>query len=302
MGGSESSKSTESAGRLPFRDPALLAASGPLARILDLADDAIISVDESQRIILFNHGAEKIFGYSAAELSGQPLDLLLPEALIKTHVFDFEAVDSVARRISERTEVRGRRKDSTEFPAEASISKVDVEGHKMYTVILRDVTERMIADERLKASLREKEALLKEIHHRVKNNLQVVSSLLGLQGRLVADPETRKMFLESQNRIHSMALLHESLYQSKHLSQIDFPEYIRQLSSYLFHSYGVRSNRIHLRTNVENLALHLDAAVPCGLIINAKARSGSNCARIRMGPRACSWPTTESACKPMWIG
>jgi PAS domain S-box-containing protein len=254
-----------------FKDPALLSSSDPLARILDLADDAIISVDQEQRIILFNHGAEKIFGYSAAEVSGKSLNILLPEHLVqehRRHIDEFAASPTVARRMGERREIRARRQNGTEFPAEASISKVDFEGGVMFTVILRDVTERMLHDQRVRASLREKEALLKEIHHRVKNNLQVVSSLLGLQSRAMIDPKMRKMFRDSQDRIHSMALLHESLYQSQNLSQIDFPVYIRQLAAHLFHSYGVAAERIHLRTDLEELLLHLDAAVPCGLIIN----------------------------------
>jgi PAS domain S-box-containing protein len=249
----------------------LLTSDGLLSRILDIADDAIISIDQNQRIIVFNQGAEKIFGYSAREVFDQPIDILLPEGLAAQHhrhVREFAESPIAARRMGERGEIAGRRKDGTSFPAEASISKLDSGGRRIYTVILRDVTQRRVADEKIRASLREKEVLLQEIHHRVKNNLQVVSSLLSLQSRGVLDEDTRQKFKESQNRVHSMALIHEQLYQSPSLSQIDYPQYIRQLAAHLFRSYRVSSSRIELQTRIDDLQLSVDIAVPCGLIIN----------------------------------
>lgn len=249
----------------------LLSSDGLLSRILDIADDAIISIDQNQRIIVFNQGAEKVFGYSAREVFNQPIDMLLPEGFAaqhRRHVREFAESPIAARRMGERGEISGRRKDGSSFPAEASISKLDSGGRRIYTVILRDVTQRRAADEKIRASLREKEVLLQEIHHRVKNNLQVVSSLLSLQSRGVLDEQTRQQFKESQNRVHSMALIHEQLYQSPSLSQINYAQYIRQLAAHLFRSYRVSSSRIELQTHIDDLQLSVDAAVPCGLIIN----------------------------------
>jgi PAS domain S-box-containing protein len=242
-----------------------------LAALIDLAEDAIISIDSDQRIALFNQGAERVFGYRAQEVIGKPLDILLPRHLAARHrqeVADFAASGQTARPKRERPQIRGRRKDGTEFPAEASISKVDAGGRTLLTVILRDISERIAAEQKIQESLREKEALLREIHHRVKNNLQVMSSLLGLQSRAIADEATRRAFEDSQDRIHSMALLHEMLCSSGNLAKIDLGEYSRQLAEKLLRSYGVDRENIQLTTRLDPVSLDLDTAVPFGLILN----------------------------------
>ncbi len=244
--------------------------SDSLARILDVADDAIISVDSRQSILLFNQGAEKMFGYSAKSVKGKPLDILLPARLAGVHRAHVEAFDKsgvAARRIGAGREILGRRKDGSEFPAEASISKIELQGEPVFTVILRDATERTLVDERLRTSLREKQVLIDEIHHRVKNNLQVITSLLALQARTISDAAMRKRFEESQHRIQAMAILHEILHQSGSLAHINFAEYLRRLAEHLFRSYGV-AGKIRLRLDLDRLIVPVDAAVPCGLIVN----------------------------------
>lgn len=129
-----------------------------------------------------------------------------------------------------------------------------------------DITERKTADAVIQASLREKEVLLKEIHHRVKNNLQIISSLLSLQMSGIKDADTRELFRESQNRVRSMALVHERLYRSVTLAEVDFGEYSRAFTSHLLHSYGRPG--IVCAVEARDLRLGVDLAIPCGLILN----------------------------------
>jgi two-component sensor histidine kinase len=128
--------------------------------------------------------------------------------------------------------------------------------------------QRKQAEDQLKASIKEKEILLKEIHHRVKNNLQIISSLLNLQSKYFDDEKYRQFYRESQDRIKSMVLIHDKLYQSKDLANINASDYINGLSRHLFESYNVRSDLITLKTSIEDIAINIDAAIPCGLIIN----------------------------------
>jgi two-component sensor histidine kinase/HAMP domain-containing protein len=128
--------------------------------------------------------------------------------------------------------------------------------------------ERKVIEERMSASLEEKEVLLREIHHRVKNNMQVISSLLNLQAQNVSDPKYQEMFNESKNRIRAMALIHEKLYQRPDIANIDFGDYIESLANGLFMFYGISTSQVVLRIDAEGIVLGIDTAIPCGLIIN----------------------------------
>jgi PAS domain S-box-containing protein len=131
-----------------------------------------------------------------------------------------------------------------------------------------DITERKRAEELLTASLREKEVLLKEIHHRVKNNLQIISSLLDLQSYAVDSEPVRAMLRESQNRVRSMAIIHEQLYQADNLARIDMARYVEDLTSYLLRSYTTEDDNVGVRIDIPTLWLNIDTVIPCGLIIN----------------------------------
>ena len=137
-----------------------------------------------------------------------------------------------------------------------------------FQVTAVDITEQKKAQEKIKTSLKEKEILLKEIHHRVKNSLQVISSLLYLQSKDLKDEETVNIFVESQNRIRSMALVHEKLYRSKNLAQINLSTYIRDLANALFRTYSINSNKIKLIMDIQKTVLDIDTAIQCGLILN----------------------------------
>lgn len=134
--------------------------------------------------------------------------------------------------------------------------------------LLDDIAARRRMEETIKAALKEKDVLLREVYHRVKNNLQVIASLLSLQASSLKDPQAATMFRESQNRVRSMALVHEKLYQSHDLANIDFNAYVQSLVMSLLRSYGVLADAIAVNISVENVSLSLDTAVPCGLLIN----------------------------------
>ena len=143
-----------------------------------------------------------------------------------------------------------------------------IPGTRKSLISLIDITDRKRAEGLLKTSLKEKELLLREIHHRVKNSLQIISSLLSLQASKLDDEKIIEQYQESENRIHTIALIHESLYQSTDISKIDFKDYVEILVEDIMHSYNVDTNRIKTILEIGEYELGIETAIPLGLIIN----------------------------------
>lgn len=142
------------------------------------------------------------------------------------------------------------------------------DGSVVWDGMILDITAQKRVEQELQASIREKDALLQEVHHRVKNNLQVISSLLDLQSLAITDVNAQLAFSDSQRRVHAMALVHEQLYQGNTMAQIDFANYVRTLTEYLQQSYLSASNTVTITIDIEDIELDANTAIPCGLIIN----------------------------------
>lgn len=168
-------------------------------------------------------------------------------------------------------ELNIKKKDGGVFAAQIESAAVADEENKIRIcrTTITDVTTRKQVEEQLKFSLRDKEILLQEIHHRTKNNMQVISSLLTLQAAHSSNKNIEEILEETRRRIHAMALVHQKLYLSKDLSRINLREYIFELVNYLKQSYNIiPSNKISLKMDLENIFLLIDTAIPCGLILN----------------------------------
>ena len=371
-----------------------------LAAVIDSATDAIISIDEAQRIVLFNPMAERLFQCPAQEALGSPIDRFIPDRFRKTHgalVRRFSQSHVTSKRMGGQGTVNGLRTDGQEFPIEAALSQTTINGQTLYTVILRDISQRLQtetalkqseerlrlalaaanqglydlnvqtgdclispeyarmleydpaefhethaawlerlhpddrerinrtyedyiagrrsdyrvefrqrtktgdwkwilsignlvarsadgkplrmlgthtdislrkqSDLRIEAALHEKETLLREIHHRVKNNLQIISSLLYFQSNKAQQDTERTALRESQDRLRAMILVHELLYRSTDLNSIVLGEYLTALIDQLRRSLRDAISRVHLQIDTEDISVPAAIALPCGMIV-----------------------------------
>jgi PAS domain S-box-containing protein len=262
---------------------------------IEASPTGMLMMDDTGAIVLVNAQIEKLFGYPRAELLGQKIEMLVPARFrarhpeFRLHFFG----DPTARAMGAGRDLNGLRKDGSEIPIEIGLNPLRTpEGNFVLSSVV-DITERKRASmerenlleqlrtlnadlerrvtertSQLSATLREREILLQEIHHRVKNNLQVISSLINMQVRQLEDASSRDALQECQTRVQAIALIHEKLYQSKDYSRVPFSEYAKSLASSIFAATGISPTTVSLHLAMDDVSLGVDKAIPCGLILN----------------------------------
>ena len=248
-------------------EKALFVSEQGYRRIVETANEGILSIDTDHNITHINQKMATMLGYAPEEIIGRKIESFLYAEDLEEH----------GNRMKERYEGRHgfyerrfRKKDGTALWALVSSTPLIDPGGRfngsfgMFT----DISERKAAEEKIRLSLLEKETLLKEIHHRVKNNFQLVVSLLNLQSQKVQDTGLKEQFADAQNRIRAMALVHEKLYGSENFSSVNIADYVREIAGALAEGISGIKRQPSIRLDLRDVYVGIDHAIPCGLIIN----------------------------------
>ncbi len=244
--------------------------------IIDTLPGIFYLFDHNDNVLMWNNNLEEVTKYQPNDINAMSaFDLIIEEDRDRVRHITQRVIDNVIDNTTlddkpwlytyEACLYTG---DNRRIPYYFVCSLVVIDAKPCAVVIGIDMTKQKETETQILATLRDKEMLLKEVHHRVKNNLQVVCSLLYLQSVNVDDPGLRQALIESRNRVMSMALIHERLYKSKDISTIDFGQYIKELATDIFYSFGIEDDKIRHVINSHNICLSIDTAIPCGLIIN----------------------------------
>lgn len=233
--------------------------------VIDSSPVGMFLVNAQGKIVLINRQMEKLFGYKTEELLNERIEKLIPARFrpnYPQHLEDY-LKHPESQTLGAFRELYGVRKDGTEIPIEIVLTPITRAVGLQVLATVTDISERKSAME-----AKQKDVLLKEIHHRVKNNLNVVSNLLTLQSDHIKDEKALAAFKDTQNRIRSIALIHERLYKTKELSRVNYKAYLNDLINALFHSFGVDPKAHRPRIDVaSDVQLGVDSAVPCSLIV-----------------------------------
>lgn len=239
--------------------------------LFEMSDDAILVI-ENDHFVDCNQAVLKMLGYNTKEelLNAHPSELS-PEKQADGR-FSYEKAEEMMslakQKGSHHFEWTHTRANGENFPVEVWLSKVEFNNKILINTIWRDLTEKKKIENTLLKNIEEKEILLKEIHHRVKNNLQIITSLLNLQTNNIENDKVKAVLFQSKTRIESMCKVHEMLYSSKNLSSINYADYLQELLSKLILNAKGDTPKITLELYVEDLFLNINTAIPLGLLIN----------------------------------
>ncbi|MEQ9308983.1 MAG: PAS domain S-box protein [Balneolaceae bacterium] len=235
-----------------------------LSELFNTSPLGIALLNSHNEVIELNKGFECLFGYSFEEIGGLELDRVIVPAEFMDYALSLTETPYVEEEVTKRLTKSGELIDVIIYAVPIIIDKKMVYKYGIYV----DITDRKKAEEQLKTSLREKELLLAEVHHRVKNNLAVITGLLELQSYSTDDSKARKVLRDSQMRVHSIALVHEKLYGNEDFTEIKVHEYIKELSATVEHTMELDSAPIEISFDLDEIYLPITQAIPCGLLLN----------------------------------
>lgn len=238
-------------------------------KVLEMAPEAVLLVDDSGTIVYTNRRSMEIFGFKPDQLQGKPLEMLLPESLRAMHKKHRESYirEPVSREMGQNLALEALHADGSPFPVDIVLSPIEYGEDRVVMAIVRDISEKLAEKNRIARDLQEKEVLLKEVYHRVKNNMQVIASLLKMQSRASEHEQTKSSLNEAALRISALALVHEKLYQSSSLSRASIRSYIESLTETLRQSYlGAAPLKINI--DASEGEFEPEVIVPIGLILN----------------------------------
>lgn len=253
------------------RETDLILSEKRFRRVFDSTADGLVMINENGEILLANSSMANMFGYTLSELYGCTVEDLIPAHKREQHQQDrmeYQA-QPIPRAMAAMRELMASRKDGSEFPVEIALTPLQFpEGTRVLATVVDISVQKQIQASLIKA-LKEKTSLLNEVHHRVKNNLQVVSSLLNLQANSLPD-DMAEYFLESQSRVKAMALMHQQLYEHKTYESIGAAKYISELVALIQRSYSGTSGHVETRVLQPDTEIYLsmDQALPFGLLLN----------------------------------
>ncbi len=241
-----------------------------LRTVIDADPNFVFAKDSEGSFTLVNKSVAEMYGTTVEELTGKSMADIIPDAEEVEHFLkvDREVIRTGERKFIPEEKVSNLNTGEVMWCQTIKVPLNAVDGSVQVLGVSVDITARKLAEEITRKSLHEKEMLLKEIHHRVKNNLQIIVSLLKLQSKYVNDPKDLQIFNSSRSRVETMSLIHEKLYKSNDISDIDLGSYIKDLVSHILKAYKVNHDEISFELKSDSIQLSIDTAIPCGLIIN----------------------------------